>query len=94
MWSRTSTVNGEVTQQLLDMYASAAKGGVSMIIVEAIGIAGRYAWPEPQLLIDDVKFMPGLRRLVEALPISPVSVGSSILMWKPSRFSLKALPSG
>ena len=38
MWSRTSSVEGEVTQQCLDMYEAAAKGGVAMIVVEAIGV--------------------------------------------------------
>jgi len=67
MWSRTSSVEGEVTQQLLDLYERAAKGGVAMIVVEATGIDGRYVWPESQLRIDDVKFMPGLRRLVDVI---------------------------
>ncbi len=70
MWSRTSNVEGEVTEQLLGMYESAAKGGLSMIIVEAVAVAARYAWPESQLRIDDVKFMPGLRRLVEIIHLN------------------------
>ena len=67
MWSRTSSVEGEVTQQLLDMYEAAAKGGPAMIVVEAIGVDGRYVWPESQLRLDDAKFMPGLRRLVDII---------------------------
>lgn len=67
MWSRMSSVAGEVTQQLLDMYEQAAKGGVALIVVEGMGIDGRYLWPEPQLRIDDKKFMPGLRRLVDII---------------------------
>jgi 2,4-dienoyl-CoA reductase-like NADH-dependent reductase (Old Yellow Enzyme family)/NADPH-dependent 2,4-dienoyl-CoA reductase/sulfur reductase-like enzyme len=67
MWSRTSSVEGEVTQQLLDMYEASAKGGPAMIVVEAIGVDGRYVWPESQLRIDDAKFMPGLRRLVDII---------------------------
>lgn len=70
MWSRTSNVEGEVTEQLLDMYETAARGGPSMIIVEAVAVAARYAWPESQLRIDDVKFMPGLRRLVEIIHLN------------------------
>jgi 2,4-dienoyl-CoA reductase-like NADH-dependent reductase (Old Yellow Enzyme family)/NADPH-dependent 2,4-dienoyl-CoA reductase/sulfur reductase-like enzyme len=67
MWSRTSSVEGEVTQQLLDMYETAAKGGPAMIVVEAIGVDARYVWPESQLRLDDAKFMPGLRRLVDII---------------------------
>ncbi len=73
MWSRTSSVDGEVTQQLLDLYENAAKGGPSMIIVEAVAIAERYSWPESQLRIDDAKFMPGLRRLVEIIHLNGVA---------------------
>jgi 2,4-dienoyl-CoA reductase-like NADH-dependent reductase (Old Yellow Enzyme family)/thioredoxin reductase len=70
MWSRTSSITGEVTQQLLDLYEAAARGGPAMIIVEATGITSRYVWPESQLLIDDVKFIPGLRRLVEIIHLN------------------------
>lgn len=73
MLSRTSSVDGGVTQQLLDLYSSAAKGGPSMIIIEAVGIAERYLFPETQLRIDDVKFMPGLRRLVETIHLNGVA---------------------
>lgn len=73
MWSRTSSVDGEVTQQLLDLYERAAKGGPAMIIVEAVAIAERYSWPESQLRIDDAKFMPGLQRLVEMIHLNGVA---------------------
>ncbi len=70
MWSRMSNINGEVTQQLLGMYENAAKGGPAMIIVEATAVDGRYTWTEPQLRIDHRRFMPGLRRLVEAIHLN------------------------
>jgi 2,4-dienoyl-CoA reductase-like NADH-dependent reductase (Old Yellow Enzyme family)/thioredoxin reductase len=73
MWSRTSSADGEVTQQLLDLYEHAAKGGPSMIIVEAVAIAERYSWPESQLRIDDARFMPGLQRLVETIHLNGVA---------------------
>jgi 2,4-dienoyl-CoA reductase-like NADH-dependent reductase (Old Yellow Enzyme family)/NADPH-dependent 2,4-dienoyl-CoA reductase/sulfur reductase-like enzyme len=73
MWSRTSSVDGEVTQQLLDLYEESARGGPSMIITEAVGVAEPYLWPETQLRIDDVKFMPGLRRLVETIHLNGVA---------------------
>jgi 2,4-dienoyl-CoA reductase-like NADH-dependent reductase (Old Yellow Enzyme family)/NADPH-dependent 2,4-dienoyl-CoA reductase/sulfur reductase-like enzyme len=44
-----------------------------MIIIEAVGVAKRYLWPETQLRIDDVKFMPGLRRLVETIHLNSVA---------------------
>jgi 2,4-dienoyl-CoA reductase-like NADH-dependent reductase (Old Yellow Enzyme family)/thioredoxin reductase len=73
MWSRTSSADGEVTQQLLDLYARAARGGPSMIIVEAMAIAERFSWHESQLRIDDPRFTPGLRRLVEVIHLNGVA---------------------
>jgi 2,4-dienoyl-CoA reductase-like NADH-dependent reductase (Old Yellow Enzyme family) len=67
MWSRTSSVEGEVTQHLLDMYEAAARGGPAMIVVAATGVDGRYVWPESQLRLDHAKYMPGLRRLVDII---------------------------
>ena len=70
IWSRTASVDGEVTQQALDMYENFAKGGVSMVIVEAIAVDGRHTWEQPQFRIDDVKYLPGLRRLVEVIHLN------------------------
>jgi 2,4-dienoyl-CoA reductase-like NADH-dependent reductase (Old Yellow Enzyme family)/NADPH-dependent 2,4-dienoyl-CoA reductase/sulfur reductase-like enzyme len=41
-----------------------------MIIVEITAIADRYAFPDSQLRIDDIKFMRGLHRLVEAIHLN------------------------
>lgn len=70
MWSRTHSSSGEVTRQLLDMYEAAAKGGLAMIIVEAMAVDGRYMWPESQLRIDGVRFLSGLRRLVDIIHLN------------------------
>lgn len=72
MWTRTCSTDGEVTQQQLDYYENAAKGGPSMIIVEAIAVAERYSWPESQLRIDDIRYMAGLKRLVETIHLNNV----------------------
>jgi 2,4-dienoyl-CoA reductase-like NADH-dependent reductase (Old Yellow Enzyme family)/thioredoxin reductase len=67
MWSRMSTVNGEVTPQMIDYYAARSRGGAAVVIIEATMVDSRYGWPQPTLCIDSAKFMPGLSRLVEAI---------------------------
>jgi 2,4-dienoyl-CoA reductase-like NADH-dependent reductase (Old Yellow Enzyme family)/thioredoxin reductase len=67
MWSRMSTVNGEVTEQMINHYAARSRGGAAVVIIEATMVDSRYGWPQPTLSIDNAKFMPGLSRLVEAI---------------------------
>lgn len=60
--------DGFVTDQLISYYARRAEGGVGLIIVEAAYIdapVGRAISHE--LCIDDDKFIPGFRRLTEAV---------------------------
>ncbi len=66
-WTRTASVEGEVTQQTLDLYESFARGGAGMIMIEGIAVHGGHTWLEPQIRIDDPKYMPGLRRLVDII---------------------------
>jgi len=66
MHSNLAGVNGEVSQQLLDMYEHSARQGVGLIIIEATEVDGRH-WAHNALRIDDEKFEPGLRRLVEII---------------------------
>ena len=68
-----------MTQQQVDYYENAAKGRASMIIVEAIAVAERYSSPEAQLRTDHVKFMAGLKRLVETTPLITWHVNLSFI---------------
>lgn len=65
LWNRLATVNGEVSQQSIDYYEARAKGGISMMILEATAVDGRHVWTEPQLRIDEDRYIPGLHRLAE-----------------------------
>ncbi len=67
MWSRMSTIHGEVTQQMIDYYAARARGGAAAVIIEATMVDRRYGWPQPTLCIDGPQYQPGLSRLVEAI---------------------------
>lgn len=60
--------DGAVTEELVSHYAERAKGGVGMITVENVCIAhplARHGAAQPR--IDHDAFLPGLRRLVEAI---------------------------
>jgi len=60
--------DGTVSDELLFHYTERAKGGVGLIIVENVCIAyplARYGETQPRM--DDDTFIPGLRRLTEAI---------------------------
>lgn len=93
MWSRLSTVTGEVTQKMIDYYVARAKGGAALITIEATGVDRRYGWPEPTLLLDNRAFQPGLHRLVEAIHLN--GAAAVIQLINPGTFAAKAIsPSG
>jgi len=60
-----ATEDGFVTQDVLDWYARFAEGQPGVLVVEATGI--RDIRSGPLLRIGDDRFVPGLRRLVEAV---------------------------
>ena len=60
-----ATASGEVTDALLAWYARFAQGRPAALVVEATGI--RDVPSGPLLRIGDDRFVPGLRRLVEAV---------------------------
>lgn len=71
-----ASVEGEVTQQLIDHYSRIAKGGVGLIIVENMCVhfpEGRHGTTQPR--IDTDEFIPGLHRLVQAIQQYGVKVG-------------------
>jgi 2,4-dienoyl-CoA reductase (NADPH2) len=60
------TPEGAVTDRLTDFYKVRAKGGVGLIIVGGCRI-DEYAGAESMLRIDDDRFIPGLRTLVDSV---------------------------
>lgn len=68
MATNLHTEEGCVTQRTKDYYEARAKGGVGLIIVEATSIdAAEGRLFNRQLLIDDDKFIPGMRELTEVV---------------------------
>lgn len=67
MWTQYASVDGEVTQLLIDHYVARARGGVGLIYLEGTAVDPRHAWSEPQLRIDHDRYQPSLHRLIEAV---------------------------
>lgn len=67
LWTRTAHVDGEVSDRTIAHYAARAKGGCGVISTEACAVDGEHTWTTPQIGIWDIKFLPGHRRLVEAV---------------------------
>lgn len=58
---------GEVTERVIAYYEERAKGGAGLINVEYTAIERRGRASPYQLMINDDKFIPGFKRLVEAV---------------------------
>jgi len=71
-----ATDEGLVTKEVLDWYARFAEGRPGVIVVEATGI--REVPSGPLLRIGHDRFVPGLRRLVEA--VREASHGETLLL--------------
>jgi len=69
LWTRTATVNGEISDRTIAHYAARAKGGCGVISTEACAVDGNHHWLTPQIGIWDEVFLPGHRRLVEAVHV-------------------------
>jgi 2,4-dienoyl-CoA reductase-like NADH-dependent reductase (Old Yellow Enzyme family) len=70
-----ATEDGFVTQQNLDWYSRFAEGRLGVLVVEATGV--RDIPSGPLLRIGDDRFIPGLRKLVEA--VREASEGQTLL---------------
>src|ERR1700730_10113625 len=81
---------GFVTDETVAYYARRAAGGVGLISLEASLIAPESFVVGPELRLHDEVFVPGLRRLAEAVHAHEVPVG--IQMWHPGRQTLKGAP--
>lgn len=61
--TRLATEEGEITDELIDRYLLYARGGVGIIITEAVSVKKQKSGP--LLRLSDDEFVPGLRRLTE-----------------------------
>jgi 2,4-dienoyl-CoA reductase-like NADH-dependent reductase (Old Yellow Enzyme family)/NADPH-dependent 2,4-dienoyl-CoA reductase/sulfur reductase-like enzyme len=68
------TVNGEVTEQMINYYAARAKGGAALVTTECTAVDNRYVRPQQELRIDAAGYVAGLHRLVEAVQRNDVPI--------------------
>ena len=59
--------DGTVSESLIDFLAARAKGGFGMIITEAVGISSETKAVRHELGLWDDKFIPGMKKLVDAI---------------------------
>ena len=62
-----ATEDGEVSDRHIKHYATRAKGGVGLIIVEGAYVSKDGKWAQGQMGLYDDKLVPSLKRLVEAI---------------------------
>jgi len=73
------TQDGEVTDRLIDFYALRAKGGVGLIIVGTCSIADDAGGMPGMISLEDDKFIPGLKRLAEAIRLGGARCAAQIV---------------
>jgi 2,4-dienoyl-CoA reductase-like NADH-dependent reductase (Old Yellow Enzyme family)/NADPH-dependent 2,4-dienoyl-CoA reductase/sulfur reductase-like enzyme len=79
MWTRYSSMSGEVTQQMIDYYSARARGGAAMIVIEATAVDKRYGYPEATLRLDGPDVLPRFHALVEAIHLNGAAVLDEIV---------------
>lgn len=67
LWTRTAHTDGEISDRTIAHYVARARGGCGVITTEACSVDGDHTWTTPQIALWDDRFMPGHRRLVEAI---------------------------
>ena len=67
MVTRYATEDGYVTERLSNHYGARARGGVSLVIIEATCIRRQGKTFANQVDISDDKFIPGMTELAQAI---------------------------
>jgi 2,4-dienoyl-CoA reductase (NADPH2) len=81
---------GEVNDQLVEFYRARARGGVGLIIVGGCGI-DRIGNAFSMTQLDDDRFIPGLRRLVDAVHAEGAKIVPQL--YQAGRYALTGQPS-
>ncbi len=67
MATRFASFNGEVTERLIRYYKERSKGGVGLITIEATAVSREGIGWKNNLSVYDDRYIPGLKKLTEAL---------------------------
>jgi 2,4-dienoyl-CoA reductase-like NADH-dependent reductase (Old Yellow Enzyme family)/thioredoxin reductase len=71
--TKLASIEGEVTQKLIDLYVTSAKNKISLILLEVVAVDGVH-FVDCTLRIDVRKYMIGLQRLIKAIHLNGVPV--------------------
>ncbi|ABO50931.1 NADH:flavin oxidoreductase/NADH oxidase [Desulforamulus reducens MI-1] len=82
------TPNGEVTDQLIEFYRVRARGGAGLIVVGGCGI-DRIGNAYGMTQLDDDRFIPGLRRLADAVQAEGAKIVAQL--YQAGRYAHSAL---
>ncbi|HEX5195330.1 MAG TPA: NAD(P)/FAD-dependent oxidoreductase [Solirubrobacteraceae bacterium] len=82
--------DGFVTDETIAYYERRARGGVGMMILEASLVSPDAFGVGPELRLHDRSYVPGLRRLADAVHAHDVPVG--VQLWHPGRQTLLGKP--
>ncbi len=85
------TPDGFVTDQLVDFYRERAKGGVGLILVGGCPI-DEYGGMSSMICINEDKYVPGLKRLAEAIREEGARVGAQL--YQAGRYTHSAMIGG
>jgi 2,4-dienoyl-CoA reductase (NADPH2) len=81
---------GFVTDETIAYYRRRAQGGIGLISIEASLVSPDAYGVGPELRLHEEKYVPGLRRLAEAVQEEGVPVG--VQLWHPGRQTLLGTP--
>jgi 2,4-dienoyl-CoA reductase (NADPH2) len=85
------TPEGEVTDRLIDFYVPRARGGAGLIIVGGCPIDNNAGMPS-MICIQDDKFIPGLKRLTEAVQSNGAKIAAQL--YQAGRYTHSSLIAG
>ncbi len=66
-YENAATEQGEVTEDLVELYRRLGQGGVGLIITGITSVLSKAHSPHRSLLIDDDQYIPGLKRISDAV---------------------------
>ncbi len=84
--------DGTCNERTIAYYRRRAEGGVGMLTIEASLVSPDAHGVGPELRLHGAQFVPGLRRLVDAL--RPYAIPVGIQLWHPGRQTLLGEPIG
>jgi 2,4-dienoyl-CoA reductase-like NADH-dependent reductase (Old Yellow Enzyme family)/thioredoxin reductase len=80
MGNNLADEEGNATDRMIDYYRARARGGVGLVVIQFTSVTAEDTTPNHLALYDD-KFIPGLRRLVEAIHGEGAKAAVQLMHW-------------